>query len=302
MSIVAIVNPVSGRGGASQAWERVRAHLKDGVKALQTKAPGHGIELTTQAIKDGAGIVIAVGGDGTINEVVNGFFEHGKLISDGAVLGILPHGTGSDFQRILHLPGGAATAADRIQSGNFRAIDLLNVRYTKSDGDWASRFSINLTSFGMGGLVASRVSRASKAFGGKASFVLATVRTAADFRGNSVTIRLDDTQTIEANVTNVAVGNGQYHGGGMQACPRAAIDDGFLDVTLIEFMRLPELVRNLRLLYNGKIYSHSKVKFFRVMSIRADSKQTALIEIDGEPLGRLPVEISIVPRAIRLLS
>ena len=301
MSVVAIVNPVSGRGDAAKAWNKVQAHLKAPVRTLETKGPGHAMELTANAIRDGAETIVAVGGDGTINEVVNGFFEQDKLISDAATLGILPHGTGSDFQRSLILPESDEGAAALIQGEKSRLVDVLKVRYTKPEGAWASRYSVNMTSFGMGGIVASRLSR-SRILSGRASFVVATLRTAATFAGSSVTISFDNSTTIETRVTNVAVGNGQYHGGGMLACPRAEIDDGFLDVTVIQFLGLTQLVGSLRLLYNGKIYSHPKVQFFRAKSVRADSKQPTLIELDGEPLGRLPIEIFLVPRALRILA
>jgi len=300
--IVGIVNPSSGRGKAAKAWSRLRAHLSGPVKTLQTGARGRATDLTRQAIQEGAEIIVAVGGDGTINEVVNGFFEHDKLISDTATLAILPHGTGSDFSRALHIPEGVEKTAALIQSGQPRLLDLMKVRYTTMEGAQAERYSVNITSFGMSGTVASRVNRSSKTFGGKTSFVLAALRTAITFRGNAVTMSLDNSIAIEAKVINVAVGNGQYHGAGMLACPRAAIDDGLIDVTLIEFLPLPELIRSLPLLYNGKIYEHPKVRFFRAKCVRADSQESALCEIDGEPLGRLPIEITVIPEAIRVLA
>jgi diacylglycerol kinase (ATP) len=117
-----------------------------------------------------------------------------------------------------------------------------------------------------------------------------------------VTISIDNSNTIEANVTNVAVGNGRYHGGGMLSCPGAEIDDGFLDVTLIRFLTFPQLLGNIALLYNGTIHSHPKVESFKAKYVRADSDQPTLIEIDGEPLGRLPVEISVVPKTLQVLA
>ena len=302
MSLVAIVNPTSGRGHAAGLWKGVRPHLKGDVETVQTEGPGHATELAAQAIKKGAATIVAVGGDGTINEVVNGFFENDRLISQNTTLGIFSHGTGSDLQRFLQAPKDGAAAAVLLQTGKPRLIDLLKVRYTNFQGRWASRYSINITSFGMGGTVASRVHRSSKIFGGKVSFMLATLRAAVTFGGSSVALCFDQSKTMPVKVINVAIGNGRYHGGGMLACPRAVIDDGFFDVTVIQFMRLPELVRNLTLLYNGEIYSHPKVRFFRAKWLQADSKETTLLEIDGEPLGRLPVEISIVPQAIRVLA
>ena len=102
-------------------------------------------------------------------------------------------------------------------------------------------------------------------------------------------------------MTNVVVGNGQYHGGGMWVCPRASIDDGVMDVTLIRDLTLFELVKSLPALYNGRIYEHPKVESYRAKQVHAVSDDLALIEIDGEPLGRLPIEISVLPGAIRVL-
>jgi diacylglycerol kinase (ATP) len=299
-AITAIVNPAAGHGKALEAWAKVRAHLKCAVETVRTEGPGHATRLAAQALAQSADTIVAVGGDGTINEVVNGFFEQDRLISNRASLAIVPHGTGSDFIKMLQLPPDAETAAAVIQAKNHRLLDLMKVRYTKLDGTPASRYAINITSFGMGAAVASRVNRSSKIFGRKMSFVLATVRTAMAFSGSSVSMCFDNSKTIHAEVTNVAVGNGKYQGAGMLSCPRAAIDDGVLDVTVVEFLPALQLLRNLPLLYNGKIYSHPKIQFHRVQSVRADSKKIVLVEVDGETVGRLPIEISVMPQALRM--
>jgi diacylglycerol kinase (ATP) len=299
-AITAIVNPAAGHGKALEAWAKVRAHLKCAVETVRTEGPGHATRLAAQALAQSADTIVAVGGDGTINEVVNGFFEQDRLISNRASLAIVPHGTGSDFIKMLQLPPDAETAAAVIQAKNHRLLDLMKVRYTKLDGTPASRYAINITSFGMGAAVASRVNRSSKIFGRKMSFVLATVRTAMAFSGSSVSMCFDNSKTIHAEVTNVAVGNGKYQGAGMLSCPRAAIDDGVLDVTVVEFLPALQLLRNLPLLYNGKIYSHPKIQFHRVQSVGADSKKTILVEVDGETVGRLPIEISVMPQALRM--
>lgn len=301
MTAVAIFNPNSGSGKAAQTWAKVSAHLRGPVEARETEAAGDGIKLTANAIKAGAKTIIAVGGDGTINEVVNGFFENEQLISGDATLGIVPHGTGSDFSRILNLPADPKKMAAVIENGERRMIDLLQVRYTRMDGAPALRYSINITSFGLGARVAARVSQSSKPFGAKIAYMLATLQTALAFPGNNVTLRLDHSKTIGARITNVAVGNGQYHGAGMWMCPGASIDDGLLDVTAIKYLPPLGLLKSLPLLYNGGIYSHPKVESYRVKHVKAESEEPAFLEIDGEPLGRLPIEISILPRTLRIL-
>src|SRR5207247_1909419 len=220
----------------------------------------------------------------------NGFFENDVPIGRDATLTIVPQGTGSDFCRILN----------QQHSGEKRMVDLMKVRYTATDGTSRVRYSINVTSFGMGAVVAERVNRSSKPLGGIIAFLGATLQTALNFSGNTVTLQLDNSKTIEAKVTNVAVGNGQYHGAGMWICPGAIIDDGLLDLTVIRYLSLPELVKSVPTLYSGGIYSHPNVESHRVKHLEAESEEPVLIEIDGEAVGRLPIEISMVPKAVRV--
>ena len=300
MDAVAILNPKAGGGRTAQVWTKVRADLPLGVEALETKGPGHAAELTRMTLKQGADTIIAFGGDGTINEVVNGFFENEELVSDHAALAIIPHGTASDFRRILALPLDAKRAARVMHNGERRMIDVMKVRYTDKEGRRHLRYSINVTSFGMGGLVARRATGSLKALGGSIGFLLATLRTAMTFSGNLVTLKLDDSKTVNAHITNVAIGNGQYHGGGMWVCPGAMIDDGLLDVTLIQRLTPFELLKSLPDLYNGGILSRDNVQAHRVKYLRAESMEPVFVEIDGEPAGRLPLEISVLPQTIRV--
>jgi YegS/Rv2252/BmrU family lipid kinase len=296
MSTVAILNPKSGSVKSS-----ARTLLSQDVEVLETKSVGHAIELTRGALRRGARTVIAIGGDGTINEVVNGFFDGTELITPDAVLAIIPHGTGSDLCRTIKLPPDEKKAVDFISVGIPQSVDVARVQYTTMDGKVATRYSINLTSFGMGGAVAARANQSSKALGGKISFLIATLTTALKYRGREVRLQLDDSEPINAVVMNVAVGNGQYHGGGMCVCPGASLTDGLLDVTIIRAMTLARLVASLPMLYNGNIYKHPKVTFHQAKRIQASSNDTTLVEIDGEPLGKLPIQITIIPGALRIL-
>lgn len=301
MSIVAILNPKSANGKAAATWAKVRAHLPDSVRTIETMGPGHAIDLTADAIRAGAGTIVAVGGDGTINEVVNGFFDGDRAITAETKLAIVPHGTGSDFRRVLNLPWEDQKAADVILREEPHLVDVLRVCYKGHDGRPAVRYSINVTSFGIGGAVAARVNRSSKPLGGRIAFLAATLRTAVEFAGVSARVTLDDKKTIEARIMNVAIGNGQYHGGGMWVCPGASLDDGLLDVTIIGYLSAFQMLRSLPRLYNGAIYQHPRVQAFRAKRVKAESSEPSFIEIDGEPLGRLPIEIEIVPGAIRIL-
>lgn len=299
--IVVIVNPRAGQGRTARRWAALRPHLESVLGAVQireTRAPQHATALTRSAIRAGSKTVIAVGGDGTANEVVNGFFDGEVAIAADTVLGLIPQGTASDFRRALSIPLDEKAALEIICKARVKRIDVERVSFQTVEGTRAQRYGVNITSFGMGGAVAARTNRSSKILGGKLSFLLATAITTIQFRGHTVTLGLEGQAPREMNISNVAVGNGQFHGGGMWMCPRAAVDDGLLDVTVIRYLSAGEILRSLSFLYNGKVYEHPKVEFHRVARLRATAKEPSWIEIDGEPAGRLPVEISVLPRAI----
>src|SRR5947208_5739581 len=303
-TVAAIVNPRSANGRTGRIWPRIHAELRKvlgEVRVFHTRSPRHAIDLTAAALQAGHRTILAIGGDGTVNEVVNGFLSNGRAPVSEAVLGVIPQGTGSDFRRALRLPLDERAAIRAIQTADARPVDVMSVTYRTSEGVALSRYAVNVVSFGMGGAVAARVNRTSKALG-KVSFLIATVATTLRFQGNTVSLRIDGAELQNVSISNVAVGNGPYHGGGMWACPRAVMDDGVLEVTIIENMPAWEIFRDIRYLYNGRIYEHPKVRYSRATRLEATSDQPTLLEIDGEPLGQLPLKIEVIPKAIRILA
>lgn len=299
--IAAIVNPRAGDGRSGRRWAALRPQVQAALGPLEvfeTRAPHHAIELARAALREGCRTVVAVGGDGTVSEVVNGFFEDARPVAPDAVLGIIPQGTGSDLCRTLGLPWDERAALEVIRRGVTRRIDLESVRFETHEGRPGQRLSVNITSFGMGGLVAARANRASKWLGGKALFQWTTLRTALSFRGATVRLRLDGETLPPVKISNVAVGNAQFHGAGMWTCPRALVDDGRLDVTVFRYLTLLEIVGAFPRLYNGRIYDHPKVEFHRAQRVEAAADEPAYLEVDGEPVGRLPVEITVLPLAL----
>jgi YegS/Rv2252/BmrU family lipid kinase len=302
--VAAIVNPKSAGGKTGRNWGRIHAGLEKAcgsVSIFKTQSSGHAIDLATQAIRAGHKTIIAVGGDGTLNEVVNGLFADGRPISRGITIGLIPQGTGSDFRRTMQIPLDEPGAIRTIRDGNTIKLDVMKVIYRRPDGSDGTRYAANLTSFGMGGAVATRVNRSTKPLGGTIAFLVATALTTVGFRGNTVALKTDDVELSDVLITNVAIGNGRYHGSGMLVCPKATVDDGLLDITIVEKMSLWELTLNIPMLYNGNIYDHPKVHYHRTRKLSAMSKEPSRIEIDGEPLGTLPLEATIIPGGLRLL-
>lgn len=304
--VVAIVNPKAGGGRGAKRWPAyeaaIVARLTDGVETLWTERPNHAAELARQALQNGADTIIAVGGDGSVNEVVNGFFVDGRPINPRARLAYVPFGTGGDLQRTLALPAEPAAVASSLAHGVVFPMDLAHARFVSHEGEPTERYFVNLLSFGMGGDVSILAKNCFLTrWGGQAAFLYATFVIFLRYRGKTVRLRLDDEPAEEFFITNIAVGNGRYHGGGMLPCPGANLDDGLLEVTCIRKLTMWELIRDIRMLYSGDVYKHEKVERFAARKVVAESDDTTRIEVDGEALGRLPLEIKILPQAVELI-
>ncbi len=299
MTTAAIINPMSAGGRTARVWPAVERKL--GIQRLEvryTSRPEEATALTRFALKEGFDRVIAVGGDGTINEVVNGFFEHGAPVRPAASLAVLPLGTGGDFRRSLGIHG-LNHAIEVLRDGRVAPLDVGQVRYRAHDGQTRTRYFANLVSFGMGGEVARRAKNALSRVSGKAAFLYATAEVFLRYRPKTVELFLDGAAQGESHtILNIAIGNGRYHGGGMHVCPKARLDDGLLEVTVIEALGMFELARDVRVLYSDNLYVHSKTKHFHARQVVAEAAAAVSIEVDGEPLGTLPVEISLLPRVL----
>lgn len=303
-TVAAVVNPHSASGRTARHWPKLAAMLESRMGHVITRfthEPGAGIAITRALLREGCDLIIAVGGDGTVNEVANGFFDKDELVRPEAVLGILPLGTGGDFRRSLGIPTDPAEAIEILAAGIPAQIDVGKATFRDRSGGRASRYFVNLVSFGMGGLVAARSKNFMGRFGGKSAFLWATVKTFLSYRGRQVSLSLDGSSTrLPFFITNVAVGNGQFHGGGMRPCPAAVPNDGVLDVTVISYAGALELLSSISMLYSGEIYSHPKVRHFQAAHLIAGGNSTTAVEIDGEPVGTLPMEITLLPRPVRV--
>jgi diacylglycerol kinase (ATP) len=303
--IAAVVNPHSAGGKTARQWPQLAALLENRLGPVITRftgEPGGGIAITRGLLREGCDLIIAVGGDGTINEVANGFFNKDRLVRPEATLGILPLGTGGDFRRTLEIPTDPSAAIEILAAGVPAQIDVGKATFRATSGGPASRYFVNLASFGMGGHVAAQSKNYMGWFGGKAAFFWATVKTFLSYRGRQVSLVLDESSTrLPFFITNVAIGNGQFHGGGMWPCPAAVPNDGVFDVTVIQYVGALKLLSSISMLYSGEVYSHPKVRHFEATRVTAESGSATEIEIDGEPLGALPLEVTILPRQLRVM-
>jgi YegS/Rv2252/BmrU family lipid kinase len=302
--ITFIVNPHASNGSAGRQWPHIQAKAKDRLgafKTLITNGPGDATRLAKRALLSGTDILVCVGGDGTLNEIINGAMGKDGLLLSEILVGFIPRGTGCDLARSLSIPFELNRALDTIRNSNHCHIDLGRLRYRDNDGHVGCRYFHNVVSFGLGGEVDARVNRTTKLFGGFTSFIWATLISVLCFKKKPIHLRVDDHFEDTVTSLNVAVANGQYHGGGMWVAPGADMTDGLFQCTVIGDLTKAQVLWNLPKLYNGKIYDVRKIRKLIGRRIESSSPQAVLLDMDGEQPGRLPVAIEMVPSVLPLI-
>lgn len=302
---VIIANPKSQGGKLGKRWTEVAEQLQRAFPfdEQMTQGVGDATRLAREALKGGAERVIAIGGDGTVNEVVNGFFENGAPIAPEATFGLIPFGTGGDFRRTAALPQDIAEAAAAIAGGQRRKIDVGKLSFVATDGTPATRMFANIASFGVSGVVDRLVNESGKKLGGKLSFMFASVRATWSYKNQRVQLTLDGKERVDLSINTVAVANGKYFGGGMKVAPDAELDDATFDVVAIGDLGMGEVLKMSRKIYKGDHLSMDKVSVRRAKVVEAEGIDPGAVielDVDGENPGRLPARFEIVPAALWL--
>ena len=311
---LAVINEHAGGGSMADVFRRLEHPLRDAIGDFDvafTDKPSHAIELVRKALADGYLRVLSGGGDGTLNECVNGFFDDdGKPISPEAELALLSGGTGGDFRKTVGLKS-SEDALQALIGGRTLAVDVGRVTFVSPSGP-AARCFINIASFGMSGLVDRNVG-AFKQFGGKAAYFGATLKSMWGWKNPRVSLTIDGEALAPMSISTVAVANGRYFGGGMKVCPDARLDSGSLEVGVLGDLGRVELMLMSRSLYDGKHVYHPKVLMRRGKVIEAaaaaspsaaDAGQptkNVYLDIDGEALGVLPARFEVMPAALKLV-
>jgi YegS/Rv2252/BmrU family lipid kinase len=302
MNPVVVVNPRSGGGLSAKRWAKLVGPITDGLGPFDTRfteAPGDGRRIAREEARGGRGLVVALGGDGTISEVADGLLDEGG----GPALGIIPRGTGGDFRRALELPQDLGEAARKIREGRVRSIDAGRATFVGHDGTTVTRHFVNVASFGFSSDVASRANSASKRLGAKVAFVGATLKTLAAYQNVEVQIAIDGGDRRRMTVLLGAIGNGRFFGGGMKICPEARLDNGKLDLVTVGDLGKLEILTKFPRIFSGTHLSIPEVQSAQVQTVEvwpADPAAAILIEVDGETPGRLPAKFEVVPGVLKL--
>jgi YegS/Rv2252/BmrU family lipid kinase len=298
-----IVNPNAGNGKGKKDWEKISGLLKKEALPFDlnfTERKGHAIHFTIDGIAAGYRKIITVGGDGTLNEVVNGVFLNKDCPTTDISLALIPVGTGNDWGRMFGIPLDYEKAIHIIGENKLMLHDIGLVSFFDGS-EKKERYFINIAGLGFESVVVKRTNyQKDRGHSGKLIYFYNLLMSLISYKNTRAEIIIDD-EKISADVFSLNVGNGRYCGGGMRQTPRALPDDGLLDVTIIKGMGKFEIIRNLKILYDGTILQHPKIDGYKCKNIKVSSDYAMYAEADGESLGKTPAEFSIIPESINIV-
>lgn len=306
MKLRVISNPSAGSGSAVRRLPELKQLLENrGIKAdfAATARPGDATRLVHEARAAGVECLLVMGGDGTLNEVSQGYIDGDGQPLPGPDIALAPSGTGGDFRKTFGLGTTLEEAVERLVTAQSRPLDLGLLELSAPSGETIRRAFLNITSFGLGGLTDRLVNAGPKWIGGRAAFFVGSLRALISYQNAPVRVLIDDEPWLEAPIVNVALANGQYFGGGMKIAPEADPSDGLLDVIAMHDLTRAEGVALAPHLYQGTHVGRPGVRVARGAVIRAESlhpQREVLIDMDGETPGRLPLVARVAKGALRI--
>jgi diacylglycerol kinase (ATP) len=297
--LAVIANPRAGRGRVGEELPELERQLlarRLAHRIRETEGPGHAAELARQALGQGIRFVVAVGGDGTVQEVVNGMLDDDRPVVEDAVLGVVAAGSGSDFIRTFGLPGDAARAVRHLEGDRLYRIDVIRAEYRVGEAT-AMRYVPNIAEVGLGAEVVRRAERLPRRLGRSRyfwSFWLSVGR----YRPGPITVRVDR-KSFEGVANNVVVANCQFYGGGMKISPRSYPGDGLIDVQISTGPK-SEAFTLIPKIYRGEHVPHPHIRELRGREVRVEAERPLPVEGDGEVLGTTPATFTVLPEVLAL--
>lgn len=298
-----VVNPRAGGGKGRVDWPTIKGLLKAYKVEFDyafTEHKHHAVEITVKAINNGYKKIIAVGGDGTLNEVVNGIFIQKKSAPLDIIIGVIAVGTGNDWFRMYDIPLGYEECVKAIKSEYVFKQDVGKVEYWESMVQH-SRYFVNAAGIGFDAEVAQRTNRL-KDLGrrGAVLYMLSLLKALLGYHHTKVNVSVDGAN-VQENAFSLTLGIGRFNGAGMMQVPNALANDGLYDITLIKKISKLGVIKNIHRLYNGSILNHPKISSYRGSVIEIKSEPPIKLETDGESLGESPFRFTILPEAINVV-
>lgn len=298
-----IVNPASANGRTGRHFDTIARAVKRAVGDFEcafTTAPGDGTRLAREAVASGGQLLVAVGGDGTASEVIDGMVSGPR--GPGVLFGYIPRGTGGDLRRTIGVSDDVDLAARALASPRTATLDLGRIAFRGHDGRAQLRHFANVAGCGVSGVVVREVERGPKALGGRFGFMLASAKALLRYVDQPVRWRVDGGAWREQRITALSVCNGRYFGGGMMVAPGARMDDGLFDVVEWSGLGLRDFVTKKRMLYDGSHLSLPNTRLVRGREVEVEplGETPVLLDVDGEQPGMLPARFTIRPGALEI--
>lgn len=290
MKTCVILNPASGSAENTEALREKFGSLGS-YEIKITAEPGDAKRFAQDAASGGCELVVAAGGDGTLNEVVNGIAEGNCQTR----VGIVPLGTGNDFARSIGLPTKVEDALEIIARGRTKAVDIVRVTSDQV------RYFVNVSAGGFSGLVDEKLTPEIKQTWGPLAYLRCAAAALPELRAYETAIVFDDAETISMDLYNVIIANGRYVAGGIPVAPEAIIDDGMVDVFLIPEKPKPELTVHVAQILLGKHMGNEAIVYRRAAKVAVNSKPGMWFNVDGELVGNEPALFEVLPGAMHFI-
>jgi YegS/Rv2252/BmrU family lipid kinase len=274
------------------------------VDVHRTERPGHGGQIVRRLVTSGASRIAVMGGDGSFHEAVQGLLdEQGALDVRGAVLALVPAGTGGDLKKTLEIPEDAEAIACIIEQSIVRRMDLGMLEHRSHDGTPSRRLFANIASFGVGGLVDKLVNEGPKWLGGRVTFFVGTLRASLSYKNVRVRVTTDGEPFFDGPAYAIAVANGRYFGGGMLIAPNADLFDGAFDVVALGDMNRVQSTLLAASIYQGTHLEKPRVTHRRAKVVHAETTglDDCLLDVDGEAPGKLAATFTMLEGAVPIL-
>jgi YegS/Rv2252/BmrU family lipid kinase len=302
--LLVIINPSSGNGKGIRKWKKIKPLLikeKVAFESIITTKPKDAYFFTIKTIKKGIRTIIVIGGDGSLNEVINGIMSQKHCPTKDITLGIIPNGTGNDFARTMKIPSDVLPLTDIIKKRKQKQIDIGRVMY-KTGLKSENAFFINMLGFGFDVSVNKlAIKLAKKGHKGILTYLYSMIKTVISYKKRDVSIKIDGTTHSFPNTFSICIANGIFHGGGVRQAPNANPSDGLFHVSVIHTLKNISAFLNLPNFYSGKFIEKSFANELTGKSFELLSENNVEVELDGEILEYTPNKIDIVPNAINFL-
>ena len=302
-NIIAIINPAAAGGKTAKIWPNRSKYFKQefsNFKEIYTSQTGDAVKIATTVVEKNYDYIMAVGGDGTVNEIINGMLAVKKEKLKTKLI-IYPLGTGSDLSRTLGLPDRIEEFIKLIKREKTRNIKAVEAKFLNHKEQQQKRYFLNIADCGMGAEVAKKLNQSKKNIDGSLNYLIRIFQTLYKYKNRKIQVKADGRLLYQGKINSAIIAHGNYFGGGIKIAPEADLFAGKLNLLLLKDFSKIGIISNLIKAYKGNHLSHSLVESYLAEEIKISSQEKVELELDGESVGICDAEFKISKKEISIL-